>query len=99
MVRITWKGLGGWVRPGLGFELVEHTGNRWHVYVCGDRHDLFERDGYPTVEDAMAAAEANVDALDDLCPWPPPRQERRRPVANVRPKWAPHPGTLREPPA
>jgi hypothetical protein len=97
MARVTWKGLHAFVRPGLGFELVEHT-EGWHVYVCGDRHPFFERDGYPSIEAAMGAVEANVDALDEVCPRPPPVRERRRPVANTRPAWAPHPGTLDEPP-
>jgi hypothetical protein len=94
MAKIQWKGLGAFVRPGLGFEVVEHTG-RWYVYVCGTKLDGV---GHDSIEQAQAAAEAVVDELDATTPLPPERREPRRFVENTGPERAPHPGRLRRPP-
>lgn len=92
MGSIVWKGLHAWVRPGLGFEVVEHT-DGWRVYVCGDPMDRVD---YGSEGAAKQAAEAVVDTLE---PRPAPkRRERRRPIVNEGPQQAPHPGQLRKPP-
>ena len=93
MAAIRWEGLEGWVRPGLGFRIVEHTGE-WFVYVAGNKLDGV---GHPSEDAAKRAAEAVVDELDATTPLPPPHGPRpRRP--EEYPWRPPHPGTHKRPP-
>lgn len=92
MTRIRWEGLEAYVRPGLGFKVVQHS-TGWHVYFCGDPLDRVD---YPTEQAAKAAAEAVVDELDATTPLPPSRDRRRRP--EEWPGRPPHPGRYRQPP-
>lgn len=90
---IRWEGLEAFVRPGLGFKVVEHS-TGWHVYLCGDPLDRVD---HPDEAAAKTAAEAVVDELDAALPWPKPTGARpRRP--EEYPGRPPHPGKYRQPP-